>query len=302
MTVTGAPRVLISVVNHAGADYFSRCIDSLPAACAGVEWHIVVVDNCAPGHRTIEAQSTIGAERCSILMNVRTRGFGANHNAALRNHMEGWKPDYVLILNDDTLLPPGLVHRMVASLEQTPGAALLAPAQADAAGQSLSVVLPYPSLGQHIGRTFRRPPCLHGREVIPDTHWPNGACWLVAAPRWQELGGFDESFHMFCEDTDAARRLQTRGWALVYDAQLQIVHLNHATVSSDAISTGMGVLALESRYRFLRKHSGRYRADFDWYLHKFILAVRLARRHARRRRHAGDYRHLVRLISAKRPL
>src|SRR5690606_25635976 len=53
--------------------------------------------------------------------------------------------------------------------------------------------------------------------------WVSGAFWVVPAGAWRAIGGFDEGYFMYCEDTDFCLRLQLAGWRLA-PAAAQAVH------------------------------------------------------------------------------
>ena len=59
------------------------------------------------------------------------------------------------------------------------------------------------------------------RETRVD--WINGACMVLPRSAWEAVGGFDESYFMYCEDVDLCLRLRLAGLALVR-APVQVLH------------------------------------------------------------------------------
>jgi GT2 family glycosyltransferase len=47
-----------------------------------------------------------------------------------------------------------------------------------------------------------------------DTPWASGACLAIPRKIYQALGGFDESFFMYCEDVDYSWRARANGFAV----------------------------------------------------------------------------------------
>ena len=89
------------------------------------------------------------------------------------------------------------------------------------------------------GALRRRRRALGQRELRVD--WVNAACLLLPQPVWHTVGGFDESYFMYCEDVDLCLRVRLAGLALVR-APAQIEH--------------SGQRASHQRWAHLRWHIG----------------------------------------------
>src|ERR1700737_1865242 len=105
----------ISLVNTNNRALLNACLASLPEACAGLNWHVTVVDN-----ESLDGSAEMVATRfptAQLIRNAKRLGFGANHNQvlvpALESHVR-----HVLILNEDTELDPGSVRELVAFADQ----------------------------------------------------------------------------------------------------------------------------------------------------------------------------------------
>lgn len=146
------------------------------------------------------------------LHNARPAGFGTNHNRALAGASE----PFVCVLNPDVGLSGRNPFAALVHAAGTPGTGCAYPTQVDAQGrpQDSERALPTPgALWRR--RVLRRP------EARVD--WVNAACLVLPNPVWQALGGFDESYFMYCEDVDLCLRVRLAGLALVR-APAQIEH------------------------------------------------------------------------------
>jgi hypothetical protein len=137
------------------------------------------------------------------IFNASPRGFAANHNAALL-HCDS---EFFCVLNPDIeLCDPAIWQRLLQTVRQ-PGVGCAYPMLMNADGSrqenEREAVSPLALLRRHL---LKRPQ----RTV----DWASGAFWLVAAAAWRELGGLDERYYMYCEDTDFCLRLQLAGWRL----------------------------------------------------------------------------------------
>jgi GT2 family glycosyltransferase len=62
----------------------------------------------------------------------------------------------------------------------------------------------------------------------PAVDWVSGACLLTRRALWQRLGGFDETFFMYCEDVDYCRRVRQAGSAVAYLPAQLVLHYEGA--------------------------------------------------------------------------
>ncbi len=147
-----------------------------------------------------------------IIHNGCAIGFGANHNRALAAAAE----PFVCVLNPDVVLAGGDPFAALVQAAAAPGAGCAYPLQVDAQGQlqDSQRELPTPQAllrRRAFGRRERR------------VDWVNAACIVLPQPVWQGIGGFDESYFMYCEDVDLCLRVRLAGFALV-QAPVQIEH------------------------------------------------------------------------------
>ena len=175
-----------------------------------------------------------------IRRNPRPRGFGANHNAAL----EGATEAFVCVLNPDVVL----VGETFSGLQ-------VAAAQAGVGG---GLVLSYPvqidALGrvQSSERALPSPGALFFRRVLGRTEsrvdWVNAACMVLPLAAWQKVRGFDESYHMYCEDVDFCLRLRLAGGQLI-KAPVRVVHVGERASSRSWRHLGWHISSLVRLWR-----------------------------------------------------
>src|SRR5690606_25793028 len=107
----------------------------------------------------------------------------------------------VLLLNPDAVIDGDGVRRLHQALRADPDLASVAPAQVDADGRPARVVWPFPTPlrswieAKGLGRLNDR----HEDYVI-------GSVLLLRAETIEQVGGFDEDFFLYAEETDWARR------------------------------------------------------------------------------------------------
>src|SRR5262249_33020080 len=83
--------------------------------------------------------------------------------------------------------------------------------------------------------------------------WVSGACILVRRTALEELGGWDDGFFLYSEDTDLCPRLRGRGYGVLFEPTARVVHVEGASAPRSATFP----LLAASRVRYARKHHSR---------------------------------------------
>lgn len=159
-----------------------------------------------------------------LVRNPVPRGFAANHNSAFALDTQRGASTLFAVLNPDIRLHGnpfgGLLQRMAQGGARV---GLCYPVQRgeDGRQQDHERLLPTPT------RLLRRHwPGAPQREVPAGTRpdWVNAAFLLLRRDAYASVGGFDERYHMYCEDVDLCLRLQLTGWRLARADEVVVVH------------------------------------------------------------------------------
>lgn len=144
--------------------------------------------------------------------NPRPKGFGANHNAAFALAQGEW----FAIVNPDVRLP----HDPFPALSRAgqEGAGLVAPQVTEADGRIADSARPLPTplalLRRHLG----------GSECAAPPAWYAGMFLAVRREAFSAVAGFDERYHLYCEDVDLCARLRLAGWPLRQAPDARVIH------------------------------------------------------------------------------
>ena len=216
------PRLAIVILTWNGRHHTLACLETLRDAI-GPEDAVLVVDN---GSRdgTEDAVRTLHPW-AEFVQNGVNLGYAGGNNSGLRRALDrGFR--WVMLLNNDTLVPRGAISALLAHAEATPAAGAFQPLLVSAAD-----VLKIDSAGH---RLFHCPGVvddLMGRSVADAPREPVsifGACGAAALLRADALratGLLDEDFFVLGEDVDLMFRIRLAG----YDVQLvPSVRVGHA--------------------------------------------------------------------------
>ncbi len=228
----------VVVVAYRAPELLDACLAELGAA-----YPVTVVDNSSdPVVRAVAARHA-----ATYVDPGSNLGFGAGVNAALAN---GHDPGAdVLLLNPDAAIRPSGVAALQHTLRSRPDLCAVAPLQAEpGTGAPLQVGWPFPTpFGAWIdaaglGRLRR-----HDGFLV-------GSVLMLRAEALTEVGGFDETFFLYAEETDWQRRARDLGW--------QVAHCPDAIASHVGAGTGGDEAERETHFhasheRYIRKHHGR---------------------------------------------
>ncbi len=165
---------------------------------------------------------------------------------------------YFILVNPDSLFLEGPWPDLFHFLEKTPDVGIVGPRILDPDGSVQGSARSFPSLSTVLfGRSspltrrfpnnrFSKRNVLHlnGDDSQPRlVDWVSGACMMIRQSAFKALGGFDERFFLFWEDTDLCARMKKAGWHIVYHPALSIIH---------HVGTSRGHAPLQSRLHFHR--------------------------------------------------
>lgn len=201
-------RIVATIVNWNEYDRTVTCLERLVRS-EGVSPRVLVVDNGSRGEDADRLESRSDVER--VVRLSENRGYAGGMNAGLRAWLAEDVKDPILILTPDAELAPRALRRLVDALDAEPGAGVVGPVVVYRDG-------PDPILGAG-GRIepervraslIRRPP----EERVYEVGWIDGCCMLVRPEALASVGGFDERYFIYFEETDLCHRLHRAGWSV----------------------------------------------------------------------------------------
>ena len=269
MTATNHGVDIVVVTYNARADVLA-CLASVHSHPPARPWTLHVVDN-ASGDGTPEAV----AERWPSAVLTRlpgNRGFGAANNVGIAQG----RHSQVLLLNSDTLVPPGQIERLCEVLDaHQPAVGIVGPRLEDAAGRpELSFGAMIGPLNEAIqkirGRALAGGPAWWQRrewrrlEEPKSVDWVSGACLLAQRQVLSEVGGFDPRYFMYAEDVDLCAAARAAGYLVRFSPEAHIVHLGGRSRATAAAATYAHYR--RSQLAFYEKHHPRWAALLRLYL------------------------------------
>jgi glycosyltransferase involved in cell wall biosynthesis/GT2 family glycosyltransferase len=228
--------VEVVVVAYGAPEHLRRALAPLDGLA------VTVVDNSS----SPEVHRVCASLRVRYLDPGRNLGFGAGVNFALADRLD--PTGDVLLLNPDAEIAAEDVDRLHHALDADARLASVGPRQVDEAGQVSRVGWPFPTPG----RTWAEAAGL-GRWVSPGSAYAIGSVLLLRGEALAHVGGFDERFFLYAEETDWAYRASRLGWRHAVVPSVTALHTGAAT-STDP--TRREAHFRGSNEHYLRKHYG----------------------------------------------
>lgn len=251
----------VIIVNFNSTDYTIKCIGSIYASAAMHDCHIIVVDNSSYDYPERIKQTYPDID---LIINKQNMGFSNAVNFAL-NRSNG---AFAVLLNPDTVIYDGFFTKTIQYMNSHEDVGVIGPKVLDLEGSVQGSARRFPTVltslfgrKSPLTRFFPNNPvtkkefvCFHNNGKQPiDVDWVSGACMVIRKKAMVEVGGFDERFFMYWEDTDLCKELKTKGWRVVYFPAATVYH--HTGISSDSDPITSIFHFHKSCYLLCKKHA-----------------------------------------------
>ena len=251
--------VCVTIVNTREKEELIKSLDSLfiDSKDSGLNIGVVVVDN-ASGENIEELKNKYA--NFSIVKQEKNMGFGYSHNRAFEKAMAR----YYFILNPDTEFPAGqnFLAKFVKFMDENPKIGMAGPKIYYPDGSLQYSCYRYPSFFQPIfsrtsfGRTEAGKKATE-RYLMKDfdhnstqpIDWVMGSAMFFRREAYDKVGGFDERFFMYAEDSDLCRRIWEVGMAVYYVHNIFLKH-THGRASAKVPNPLIAIL----KNKFTRVH------------------------------------------------
>jgi GT2 family glycosyltransferase len=232
------PSIDVIIPTRDRIDLVRNCIEALENRTTYPNWNVILLDN-----------DSIEPESLEYFANTKYQVVPCpgpfNYAKIVNRGVEHSRADFVVTLNNDTILvTPDWLERMV-SLAALPDVAVVGACLLDQYGHGEHesiVVSPYP---QHLRTDSNYPHIDQFSRSIRDVAAVTGAVQMVRREFWNSLGGMDERLAVTMNDVDLCLRAQSDTRYVVYTPHVQLIH--HVSSSRGSLDP------LEDRNRFIRR-------------------------------------------------
>ena len=245
------PKVTVAVPVHNAFNEFQACIAAVlrntrfPA-------RILVADDASTDPRMLDLLDSLPGRGVDVMRSTKNRGFVETANDVFRSTTGD-----VVLLNSDTLVPPGWLTRMVAAAIRQPKVATVTALSNNAGAFSAPEFgrrneVPSWLTSDNVGRLIAQ---TSGR-IYPSGPTGNGFCMYFRRAALDEVGFFDsEAFPRgYGEENDFCMRSRAAGWKHVVDDSTYVLHDRSASFGGERSALAeAGQLVLDERWPEYRR-------------------------------------------------
>lgn len=229
--------ISVIIVNYNQLEKTKVCLASVFASRIGdLTYEAIVLDNAS----TIGDADELNNEfnDLKVIKSAKNLGMGAGNNLAIKEAIG----DYILILNPDTELHVDAISIMHEYLASNADCGLVGPKLIYPDGERQVSCYRFPNIflpilrRTMIGKLF--PGYLRqyllgdiDLEKAQGVDWLMGSCLMLSRDLFNQLGGFDERFFMYFEDTDLCKKIHNQRLGVTYLPSATVIH-HHGRASA----------------------------------------------------------------------
>jgi GT2 family glycosyltransferase len=221
----------IIIVNWNGGDFLRRCLDSVVQFPPTARHEVIVVDNASTdgSHELLQSRKEV-----RLITNTENVGFGRANNQAFASS----DAPLLFLLNSDAEVHQGAIDRLIATIREDEKIGAVGPRLVNTDGSLQPSVwrnplTPFEMIVTAL-RLHRLLPERLRANLLLGFHWDHshrrsvrmlsGAALLVRRRMIDDVGGFDERFHMYGEDSEWALRMVRAGWLMLFEPTATVTH------------------------------------------------------------------------------
>ncbi len=238
-------KLLVVIVSYRVTDLTIDCLRSLASEIGRVPGSSVALcENGTGGNAAELLQQAIVDNGWNSWVNLTVlypnRGFTGGNNAVIRPALESSDPpEYVMLLNADTLVKEHVLDTLVTFMDAHPkvgigGSMLLWPD-----GTMQASPFRFPGIATELDRGLRlgivSKLLTPWRVMMPTpgvatrVDWVSGASMILRRTMLEQIGLLDDGLYTYCDDADICLRARRAGWETWYVPESRVIHLEGAS-------------------------------------------------------------------------
>jgi len=269
--------VAIAIVTYRSAALTIDCLRSIEPerSTPGMRIRVVVVDNASEDAPTIA--ETVAANSWSswvtLIKAPRNGGFAYGNNLAIQRAYEDGAPDYVYLLNPDTVVRKAAIGALAHFLEVHPDVGIAGSSFENLDGTDWPIAFRFPSMLSEFegGLQFGLATWVLRRWVVAvqmskgaqPIDWVPGASMMIRRAVIEAIGGLDENYFLYFEETDFCLRAKRAGFPTWYVPESRVMHIagqSTKLTERNALPKRLPAYWFESRRRYFTVAYGVYYA------------------------------------------
>jgi len=232
--------VSIIIVNYNSFKLLENCLSSLYSQTKDINITVIVIDNNSTDGNIEDIISRF--KNIILIKNSSNKGFGAANNQGLK--VAAGK--YVLFLNNDTIILENTIKKVSEFAESINDPVIVGCKLLNRDKTLQHSVYDFPTLLNVFtsnfflyllfprSRYFNKYHLMNRKiSKITEVDVVTGAFLFASKEKIEELGGFDERFFFYNEETDLCYRFKNSGGKIFYFPDSSVIHLKGGTANKN---------------------------------------------------------------------
>lgn len=207
---------------------------------------------------------------CELTVVYPNRGFTGGNNLVIRPIVESADPpEYVLLLNADTIVLEHALETLVQFMDACPNAGIAGSQLLSPEGTVQGSPFRFPTVLTELDRGLRLgaiskliAPWIAPPKTACSVDWVAGASMILRKAMLDEIGFLDEGLYTYFDDIDICLRASRAGWTTWFVPESKIIHLEGASTgvseaANQCVRKRRPAYWFEARRRFFLKNYGK---------------------------------------------
>jgi N-acetylglucosaminyl-diphospho-decaprenol L-rhamnosyltransferase len=251
----------VGIVNYNTKRNLKKCIESILQKPPKCSFRIIIVDNNSKDGSK-KFLKHIKQEKVKYILNKKNRGFGAACNQVVKAQ----NSSYILFLNPDVEIRRNAIDKLINFLKNNEKVGLVTGKLLFPDGSLQLSCRKFPTIlralfgresilrkifpNNNISKEFLMSELDYNKIQFPD--WVRGAVMLFKTDVFKKIGGFDEKFFLYFEDTDICLRLRKKGYKTAYLPEAVFYHKLAASTKKEQLKTK--IIHNISMFHYIKKN------------------------------------------------
>lgn len=193
-------KVYVIIVTYNGAKWIDKCFGSLEKSTQPL--HTIVIDNGSTDNTPDIIRKNY--PEVEVIEPNENLGFGRANNIGLKRVLED-QADFAFLLNQDAWINNDTVEKLIEFSVKNTDYGILSPIHLNGDGSKID-----PKFGAALFRHnphFLNDLYFDNKQLCYNAKYVNAAIWLLPLKTLEDIGGFNDDYFMYGEDSDYIMRV-----------------------------------------------------------------------------------------------